>query len=102
MQVRRRVVVRGRVQGVGFRYATVRAALGHGVTGFVRNLPDGTVEAQVEGAPEDVDEMLAFLRAGPPGAVVEAADVTSLPVHGGTGFAEAPSPDPHGWRAPHA
>jgi acylphosphatase len=102
MQVRRRVVVRGRVQGVGFRYATVDAALRHGVTGFVRNLPDGTVEAQVEGSPGAVEAMLVFLRSGPPGAAVVGTDVTPLPVRGGSGFDAAPTPDPHGWRAPPA
>jgi len=73
--VRRRVRVHGRVQGVGFRWATVDAAARLGVGGVVRNLPDGTVEAEVEGTAESIDAMLAFLREGPTGALVTRVDV---------------------------
>lgn len=54
------VVVRGIVQGVGFRAFTVRAAQRHGVRGWVRNLPDGTVEIAAQGAPESFFEDLAL------------------------------------------
>jgi acylphosphatase len=51
---RRRVLYEGRVQGVGFRYTTVRLAQGFAVEGFVRNLPDGGVEVVAEGEPEEL------------------------------------------------
>lgn len=70
-----RVVVRGVVQGVGFRMAAVDAARPLAVAGFVRNLPDGTVEAEVEGAPDAVDRMLDWLRHGPPTAQVDGVEV---------------------------
>jgi len=68
------VRVTGRVQGVGFRAATVRQAHLLGVTGWVRNAPDGSVEALVQGEPEQVDHMLSWLHQGPPAAKV--AEVT--------------------------
>ena len=67
MRVARRYVVSGRVQGVGFRYFTQDAALREGVTGWVRNLPDGRVEALVEGE-EAVTRLERALRSGPRGA----------------------------------
>ncbi|HET9115364.1 MAG TPA: acylphosphatase [Gaiellaceae bacterium] len=72
---RRRVVVHGFVQGVGFRFAVQRAAATRGVAGWVRNATDGTVEAVFEGAPEDVDALVDFCRRGPRGAAVERVDV---------------------------
>ena len=84
--VRRRVRVHGRVQGVGFRWSTREAARRAGVGGAVRNLPDGTVEAEVEGAPDAVDAMLAFLREGPPAALVTGVDVEEVPPRGETAF----------------
>jgi acylphosphatase len=71
MQIARRFVVNGRVQGVGFRWFTKDAAMREGVTGWVRNLPDGRVEALVEGDPEAVTRLEQLLRTGPPGARVE-------------------------------
>jgi acylphosphatase len=59
----RRVLYSGRVQGVGFRYRARRIANGYAVTGFVRNLPDGRVELVVEGAPPDLDRLLAEISA---------------------------------------
>ena len=70
-----RVVVSGRVQGVCFRAATREIAARWGVCGFVRNLPDGRVEAVLQGDRETVEKIVAFMREGPPGAYVEAADV---------------------------
>lgn len=64
------VRISGRVQGVGFRAATVRQAHLLGVTGWVRNAPDGSVEALVQGEPEQVDQMLSWLHRGPPLAKV--------------------------------
>ena len=65
----------GRVQGVFFRGATQARMRELGVRGWVRNLPDGRVEALLEGAPEALDEALQFLRRGPRGALVSALEV---------------------------
>ena len=64
------VIVRGVVQGVGFRYHALWQATEHGVTGWVRNRPDGAVEALVEGPSDAVDAMIAWLRRGPASAAV--------------------------------
>jgi acylphosphatase len=64
---RKRVVVSGRVQGVFFRDTTRRRAEGAGVAGWVRNTPDGTVEAVFEGDPEAVEQLVEFARRGPSG-----------------------------------
>jgi acylphosphatase len=66
----RRVVVEGFVQGVGYRDFARRAALRLGVSGWVRNRLDGTVEAVIAGARADVEAMLAEMRRGPRGAAV--------------------------------
>jgi acylphosphatase len=72
---RRHVIVHGFVQGVGFRLAVERAARSRGMAGWVRNRPDGTVEAVFEGAPEDVEALVEKCRRGPRGAVVERVEV---------------------------
>ena len=72
----RRAVVSGRVQGVGFRYACVAEARAIGAAGWVRNLPDGRVEAHVEGDQDQVAQLLAWLQDGPPFAEVDAVEVT--------------------------
>jgi acylphosphatase len=64
------VRVCGTVQGVGFRHATVRRAHELGITGWVANFPDGSVEAMVQGPANQVDRMLEWLRRGPPAAHV--------------------------------
>jgi len=71
MRVARRYVISGRVQGVGFRYFTQDTAQREGVTGWVRNLPDGRVEALVEGEAEAVTRVERALRTGPRGARVD-------------------------------
>lgn len=76
--IRRRVVVRGTVQGVGFRYYANAEAARLGVSGFVRNLADGSVEAEVEGEPELVEQFVDWARSGPPSASVEHAEVSEL------------------------
>ena len=73
---RARVVVTGVVQGVFFRGSCRREALNRRVVGWVRNNPDGSVEAVFEGAQPDVDALVAWMRLGPRLAEVEAADVT--------------------------
>lgn len=84
--VRKRVIVQGRVQGVFFRDTTRRMAQSRGVSGWVRNNPDGTVEAAFEGEPEAVQAMVAFACEGPRGAVVERADVVDEEPDGVDGF----------------
>src|SRR5690625_5619579 len=69
--LRRVVRVTGRVQGVGFRMAAAREAGRLGVSGTIRNLLDGAVEADIEGPVEPVEEMLVWLRTGPSSARVE-------------------------------
>jgi acylphosphatase len=64
------VIVRGRVQGVSFRHYTRLRAVELGLTGWVRNMPDGTVEVTAEGEREPLDQLLAFLHRGPSGAHV--------------------------------
>jgi acylphosphatase len=71
---RLRATVRGRVQGVGFRAATAAEARRLGVTGFVRNRFDGSVEVVAEGPDGDVDALLAWLRKGPSLAHVTGVD----------------------------
>jgi acylphosphatase len=63
--------VKGRVQGVGFRYFVQRHARDLGLDGSVRNLGDGGVELEATGSPEDLDRLEALIRQGPPGAHVE-------------------------------
>ncbi|HEV2999770.1 MAG TPA: acylphosphatase [Solirubrobacteraceae bacterium] len=84
--VARRVVVRGRVQGVFFRDSARRAADSRGVAGWIRNRSDGAVEAWFEGAAEAVDAMVAWARSGPSRAHVESADVEDVPPEGLDGF----------------
>ena len=69
------MTVQGRVQGVGFRYAVARAATSRSVAGWVRNRPDGTVEAVFEGEPEAVESLVRLCREGPRGAEVAEVDV---------------------------
>jgi acylphosphatase len=83
---RRRVVVQGHVQGVFFRETTRRRALAEGVAGWVRNQPDGTVEAVLEGERDAVERLVAFLREGPRGARVDWIDVVSEDAGGLEGF----------------
>jgi acylphosphatase len=85
--IRRRVVVSGLVQGVFFRDTCRREARAAGVAGWVRNRPDGTVEAVFEGPAEAVDRLVAWARVGPPHADVRAVDVREEPPAGETGFA---------------
>lgn len=80
------VVVRGDVQGVGYRYTMRMVADEAGVAGWMRNRRDGTVEAVVEGDDAAVDEVLAWMAEGPPGSRVDAAAVTEGEPDGTTGF----------------
>jgi acylphosphatase len=78
--IARRLVIRGRVQGVGFRHATAGAAAECGVAGWVRNRVDGTVEVFVQGDADPVARAIAWCRRGPPAARVTAVDVAEEPV----------------------
>lgn len=80
------VTVRGRVQGVGYRWSTRLVAERERVTGWVRNCDDGTVEAELQGEPERLDAVLAWMAEGPPGSVVEARDVADLEPMESSGF----------------
>jgi acylphosphatase len=84
--IRRRVIVRGRVQGVFFRDTVCRGARECGVTGWVANRADGTVEAVLEGDPHAVEAMIGLCRRGPRGAEVESVDVVEEPPEGLYGF----------------
>jgi len=68
--IRMRLIIEGRVQGVWFRESTRRQALGLGLTGWVKNRPDGTVEALVEGPEQEVNQLVSWCRKGPPTARV--------------------------------
>jgi acylphosphatase len=81
-----RVLVSGDVQGVAFRWSTREEAAGRGLSGWVRNLPDGRVEAVFEGPPDEVDAMVAWCRAGPRWATVSRVDAVEEEPAGETGF----------------
>jgi acylphosphatase len=76
MKLTRHLRIQGRVQGVGFRAYMEYKARQFGVTGWVRNRRDGSVEAVVQGTPEAVEGMLACARRGPRSALVSAVEVT--------------------------
>jgi acylphosphatase len=80
------VIVEGAVQGVGYRYTMRMVAREAGVAGWVRNRRDGSVEAEFEGTPERVDDVLAWMAEGPPGSSVTAARVAERDPVGGSGF----------------
>ena len=84
--VRVHVFVEGRVQGVWFRDSTFREADRLGIGGWVRNLPDGRVEAVYEGTPEAVEEMLSWTRRGPERALVTDVETLDEPPRGEQGF----------------
>jgi acylphosphatase len=87
MIVARRFLIGGRVQGVGFRMFAAARAAAEGVHGYVRNLPDGRVEALVEGDDQSVDRIELALRRGPSHADVESFDVEEIePTGRATGF----------------
>jgi acylphosphatase len=81
-----RVVVRGQVQGVGFRWAVRDAARSAGATGWVRNRDDGSVEAHVEGDERAIESVIEFLGQGPEGAQVEDVDRENATAEDGQDF----------------
>ena len=85
--IRRRLIVHGRVQGVGFRYSLARQAQSRGVAGSAANRPDGVVEVVLEGEQEAVESLVRWCGEGPRGAVVERVDVSEEQPEGLRGFA---------------
>ena len=83
---RAKVIVQGSVQGVFFRAETRDRARSLGLAGWVRNVPDGTVEAVFEGADERVESMVDWCRRGPGGARVEEVEVAWTEPEGEEGF----------------
>jgi len=84
--VRVHLSITGRVQGVSFRYATQQRARRLGLQGWVRNVPDGSVESLCDGEPEAVEALVAYVRRGPPLAEVSDVAVRDVeptePLHG--------------------
>lgn len=85
-EVRKEVVFTGRVQGVGFRYTTRSLARNYAVTGFVRNVPDGTVELVAEGLPREVDAFILALKDRMGGYIREAREEDAPPSGAYDGF----------------
>lgn len=83
MLIRKCFLMVGRVQGVGFRHSAARMALKLGVTGWVRNLPDGAVEVHAQGEREAMDKMEQWLRKGPSAATVSRLTVLEAPLKEG-------------------
>ena len=76
------LIVQGRVQGVGFRYSTRLEAIQLGLTGYVRNLSDGTVEIVAEGVSPAMNQLLEWVKQGPPAALVKQVDIAYRPANG--------------------
>jgi acylphosphatase len=85
-KIRDRVIISGIVQGVGYQFFTQKEAYQQGVMGWVRNLPDGRVEAVFEGSPEAVKAMVHWCHQGPQSAVVQQVVVEHEEPEGIKGF----------------
>ena len=86
-KIRKHIIFYGRVQGVGFRYYAVNKANQLGLTGWVRNLPDGTVEMEVQGNEPSIDELIIFLQ-NRTYIWIERLDARSIPLIEQFGFEE--------------
>jgi acylphosphatase len=84
--IRRRIIVRGRVQGVFFRESLRRFAQQRNVAGWVANRPDGKVEAVLEGDEDAIERIVEFAHRGPRGAQVESVEVSDEEPEGLAGF----------------
>lgn len=80
------VTLSGRVQNVGFRFATVEKAQEIGIKGFVKNKPDDTVYIEAEGEANDLNRFLEWCKEGPPAAKVENIETQEIPIQEFTGF----------------
>ena len=89
--ITRHLRVRGRVQGVGFRMYMQHEAQRHGVTGWVRNRHDASVEAVVQGESQAVDALIAWARHGPPSARVTDVQVSDTDAGDYSGFEQRPT-----------
>ncbi|MEC3911297.1 acylphosphatase [Sphingobium sp. CR2-8] len=87
----RHLMIHGRVQGVWYRASTVETARGLGLTGWVRNRADGSVEALVEGAADAIDRFIALAHEGPPAAKVDRIDVDVAAAEGLGTFEKRPT-----------
>ena len=90
MTAARRLIVYGRVQGVWYRNWTVNAARDLGLTGWVRNRDDGTVEIHAEGEPDAIDRLIELARDGPPAADVTRIDSADAAIDGFGQFDKRP------------
>lgn len=81
-----RVIIGGRVQGVGFRYFVLENAQKNNINGYVKNMPGGSVEIDAEGEPDQMDRFLHICRQGPPHAKVEDFHIQDIPVYGYSRF----------------
>jgi acylphosphatase len=86
MDIAREIVVRGRVQGVNFRYSAKQEAVKCGLSGTIENCDDGSVMIFVEGEEEVVEKFLHWCRSGPSRAVVEGVEIRELGLKGLPGF----------------
>ena len=85
MKIRRHYIFYGWVQGVGFRYRAYHAAHRFGVTGWVRNLPDGTVEMELEGTEADIDEVILTIERGD-WIRIDNVRIEDIPLEGDSSF----------------
>ncbi len=81
-----KITVKGRVQGVGFRWNAAKEAMSRGITGYVRNLNDGSVYIEAEGYREHLDDYIKWCRKGPAYAFVESVEAESFPPSGYSDF----------------
>ncbi|MBO4876622.1 MAG: acylphosphatase [Ruminococcus sp.] len=84
-RIRRHIIFYGYVQGVGFRWKARSAAERYGISGWVRNLPDGSVEMEAEGTPRDIADLVTALEDHAWGSV-ERIETKDVPIHGDYGF----------------
>jgi acylphosphatase len=90
-RIARHLTIHGRVQGVWYRAWTVETAHALGLTGWVRNSVDGSVEALVVGEADEIDRFIALAKNGPPAAQVERIDIDDTADEGLTGFEKHPT-----------
>ena len=81
-----KIIVKGRVQGVGFRWGAAKKARDLGITGFVRNLPDGSVCLEAEGSAKELDAFIGWCREGPGFGFVESVKAELFPPAGYSEF----------------